>query len=42
LRAFNGDDRGPLTSVTGVNPLFTIIQNGDHSSPLNWQKQDPD
>ncbi len=30
IRAANGDNRGGLTWVTGVNPLFTIFANTDH------------
>ncbi len=30
IRAANGDPRGGLTQVTGVNPRFTIFPNTDH------------
>jgi hypothetical protein len=31
LRAANGDDRGGLTEVTGVNPRYNIFPDTDHS-----------
>ncbi|MFC1538911.1 Ig-like domain-containing protein [Candidatus Latescibacterota bacterium] len=30
IRAANGDDRGPLTNVTGVNPRFTTFPDTNH------------